>query len=194
MPTSLRSPTGLAAEGPDTRALPPDIDARSLARIAEWVDGLRDQSLVVVRENDQWIVRPERPGDDDKAVLKSSKPLNVPSDRRRMESKVTIRGLPLKAEYDALFWTESAIEKFLFPYYASHRIMTDKEHEDLMAAYQKDSLVAIAHVAPSQGIPLLSDGLGGVRVIVSQNVRGLESGTAPMLVDMSVREFLAQGS
>ncbi|MBA3345638.1 MAG: hypothetical protein H0T44_10165 [Gemmatimonadales bacterium] len=194
MSDSSRSTTGLAVKGSETKASPPEIDARNLARIAEWVDGLRDENLVVVRENGGWTVRAEQPGDADKAVLKSRKPLNVPKERRRMESEVTIRGHPLKENYDALFWTESAIEKFLFPYYASHRIMTDEEHKDLMAAYQKDSLVAIAHVAPSQGIPLLSDGLGGVRVIVSRDVRGVDGGITPLLVDMSVREFLAQGS
>ena len=171
---------------------PPTIDARSLARIAEWVDGLRDQNLVVVYENGEWMVREEKPGDDTRAVLKSRKELDVPATQRQMKSKVTIRGLPLDDGVDALFWTESSIQKFFFPYYAAHRIMTEQEYALLMAAYKKANLIAIAHVAPSQGHPLYGDALAAIQVFAHREVTGLDGVVSSMVVKMGVREFLAQ--
>lgn len=184
---------GAAVEAGETNGgSPPTIDARNLARIAEWVDGMRDQNLVVVQENGAWVVRPEQPGDDTKAVLKSRKELDVPSTQRKMASDVTIRGLRLDPEVDALFWTESAIQKFFFPYYAAHRIMTEQDYALLIAAYKKADLVAIAHVAPSQGHPIYGDALASIQVFAKKDVTALDGEVTPMIVKMGVREFLAQ--
>ncbi|MFL5494373.1 MAG: hypothetical protein ACJ8DC_08330 [Gemmatimonadales bacterium] len=53
-------------------------------------------------------------------------------------------------KWDALFWTESSIKKFLYPYYHSHRFW-DKKMEDFEREFDTDpEAVAIAHVAPSR--------------------------------------------
>jgi hypothetical protein len=52
---------------------------------------------------------------------------------------------------DALFWSASSIEKFLFPYYHSHRLYSHAEICGLMSQYRANSkLVAAVHVAPSR--------------------------------------------
>jgi hypothetical protein len=57
---------------------------------------------------------------------------------------------------DALFWTVSSIEKFLFPYYAAQRLYSDAQLSNLRAKFLKDEkLVAVLHRAPSK--PVLLD-------------------------------------
>lgn len=163
----------------------PEIDARSLARIAEWVDGYRGETVVVVRENGHWVAVPERLANGRQPVFRSRKELDHP--QRRMDSRVTIDGVELEEEVDALFWTESAIQKFLEPYYAAHRIQTPEEIADLKAAYAREDLVAIMHVAPSQGLALFEDEL---RVVVKPPAAPGEGGKAPAAVQMSLREYL----
>jgi hypothetical protein len=52
---------------------------------------------------------------------------------------------------DALFWTASSIEKFLFPYYLSQRLYSQAELCGKMALYRNDpTLVAAGHRAPSK--------------------------------------------
>jgi hypothetical protein len=53
---------------------------------------------------------------------------------------------------DSLFWSRSAIEKFLFPYYAAHRLLTEKEMADLRSKCQAEDVVAILHIAPSKSL------------------------------------------
>jgi hypothetical protein len=51
---------------------------------------------------------------------------------------------------DALFWSTSAIEKFLLPYYAAHRLLNDDEMATLKSKCKQKNVVAILHVAPSK--------------------------------------------
>jgi hypothetical protein len=53
-------------------------------------------------------------------------------------------------DFDALFWTASAIEKFVLPYYHAQRLLTPEQMAKLMEAYQRADIVAIAHMAPSK--------------------------------------------
>ena len=51
---------------------------------------------------------------------------------------------------DAIFWTESAVDKFLFPYYASQRLFTDEEMRRLKESFRDERVVAIWHFTPSR--------------------------------------------
>lgn len=175
MPKKSKRSSGSVAAGEGDVPL---IDARSLSRIAEWVDGFRGETVVVVRDNDEWVALPESQAGGREPVLRSRKELDRPA--RRMDSRVTIDGVELGPEVDALFWTESAIQKFLQPYYAAHRIQTEAEIEGLRAAYDRDDLIAIMHVAPSQGHALFEDEL---RVVVRKPA-------TRSAVQMSFREYL----
>jgi hypothetical protein len=52
---------------------------------------------------------------------------------------------------DALFWTASSIEKFMFPYYHAQRLYSQEQLCAIMALYRQDKRIfAAAHVAPSR--------------------------------------------
>jgi hypothetical protein len=56
------------------------------------------------------------------------------------------------ADSDALFWTPSAIEKFVIPYYVAHRLLDKDALDELERDYKAGNLVAILHVAPSKSL------------------------------------------
>jgi hypothetical protein len=55
---------------------------------------------------------------------------------------------------DSVFCSESAMEKFLFPYYHSQRLLTDDDWDRLMADFRNPLTVAIGHVHPSNHVTL----------------------------------------
>lgn len=56
--------------------------------------------------------------------------------------------------WDAVFWTESAVEKFLYPYYHAHRIW-DQQIIDVKNAFEAyPDAYAIRHKAPSASEPM----------------------------------------
>jgi hypothetical protein len=126
------------------------------------VDGTRDENLVLaeVGENGSAkIVVQKR--DDPKARRK-----RVVVDGIRTESKVKGRRAPTRLTIevagetiecktkdgvwcDSVFCSESAMEKFLFPYYHSQRLLTEDDWDRLMADFRNPFTVAIGHVHPS---------------------------------------------
>jgi hypothetical protein len=150
-----RTKSGSPREG---ATILPEVDARALAWWAESAHGLQGQRLAVIRragagapelaplssvgpedelyfevftpEHSPPMVRPE------KLVIK---PPNGP--------EINLHEMP---EADALFWTASAIEKFVFPYYYAQRLLDHAQMAKLLADYNSSTLVAILHVAPSK--------------------------------------------
>lgn len=51
---------------------------------------------------------------------------------------------------DALFWTASAIEKFVLPYYVAQRLLTGEELQAIVNDYKEGNISAILHVQPSK--------------------------------------------
>ena len=89
---------------------------------------------------------------------------------------------------DALFWTESAIEKFLFPYYEQLRIFDLDYLDRLKAAFYDPKsghrIVAIAHVPPSHSDPVHDPRAAErMRILVDRQ----EEGTQDL---MSLDDFL----
>src|SRR5262249_41640053 len=54
-----------------------------------------------------------------------------------------------KPEADAMFWSASAIEKFVIPYYVAHRLFDGPTLSKLETDYKSGNVVAVLHVRPS---------------------------------------------
>jgi hypothetical protein len=96
--------------------------------------------------------------------------------------------LPGTDGWDAVFWTESSVEKFLWPYYHAHRLWDDKMTA-LQKKFEQDPLaVAAAHKAPSTSatLPLSGIEVCGVARATKDDATGILS-----LVWMLGQEYLA---
>jgi hypothetical protein len=153
------SEAGAGGEGGGSTA---PLTYRDIAWWAETADGSRDQDLVIaeVMENGS-VKKVVKKSDDAKAQRQ-----RIVVDGIRTESKVKGRPAPTRVTIevageeieckakdgvwcDSVFCTESAMEKFLFPYYRSQRLLTDAEWAKLEATFLSRSTVAIGHVHPS---------------------------------------------
>jgi hypothetical protein len=150
-----------------TTVAPALVDARKLAWLAEEAHGLQGEELALVQpegEGDPVLKPKEEIQATDHVLLRvfteGRDPPMIPPDK-------VVLGLPGGKEIrvdeiyggkgDALFWSASAVEKFLFPYYSSQRLLTPQEMGRLKAEYQKAGVVAMLHVAPSKAYALRSD-------------------------------------
>src|SRR5688572_8986747 len=124
------------------------ITSKELSWLAERADGSRDEDLALVRDvNGLPQIRESRdPGKP--PVLEDGDELiaNVrTSDSCKREKVVAVHietqtgmQLPITGKGpDALFWTQSAVEKFLYPYYYSQRLWDD-EMDKLKAKFSTD--------------------------------------------------------
>lgn len=161
----------------------PLVNSLTLRKIAEHASGVRDRTLYfIIREGGEVEVRDEDPGCIDDAtvvaahtetVKKGGRP-NLTGARLQVPTEFGIpveldlldlepQG-PRRVEADAVFWSESAVEKFLVPYYASkhgHRggeaaqRLVDLFHHGKRPGSQDDgsTVVAIIHVPTSEYFP-----------------------------------------
>lgn len=128
-------------------------DAFELRRLAEAADGQRKKDLAIVRnELGHLDLIPEDQAKEDEIVLlvrtnsreKQRDPLNVEISRASFA-----RSKNLGTEYDAIFWSASAIGKFAIPYYCSIND-SPEAHEKLLAAFEKNAdAVCIVHSPPT---------------------------------------------
>jgi hypothetical protein len=129
-----------------------------LSWLAETVDGWRDEKLKLVKhDTDGLLIRRENEplGPNEQEVCQIETPSCRP-DRVKVETVtlITQKGIRHQIDvqpegWDTVFWTESSIEKFLFPYYHAHRLWDQdlEDLEDAFAAYPE--AFAIRHRAPS---------------------------------------------
>jgi hypothetical protein len=138
----------------------PPVNPTTLAWFAEGAHGQQDQTLYIVEEDGDLVLTDKDPRPGKQPVLEV-----VPKNERPPLKKAHKIALQLKAGgvernllrdpqfvgCDALFWTASSIEKFMFPYYHAQRLYGQEEICSLMARYRANrSLVAAVHVAPSR--------------------------------------------
>ena len=134
------------------------LTATDLAWLAETADGRRSVDFTLVRDaNGKAKLRPDmkmEPGDQIATEIKVRTEPILPGRASLVQvigqaEDFELEPLLAKDGWDALFWTESAVEKFLYPYYRSQRLW-DSRMDDLKAKYDVDKdAVAIAHLAPS---------------------------------------------
>lgn len=170
-------------------------DSRQLAWLAEHAHGLGGKPLVLIKAADGRVVLKERGRTDETdVVLFDVETSLVQPDRLKLE-QVMVRPegkepFDLRGECDALFWTESSIEKFLLPYYHAQRLLTADGMAALMEAYRSKEVVAIAHVPPSHHLSIKgADPLAAINVVVTMVGKAADSGEVEQL---TLREFLSR--
>jgi hypothetical protein len=132
------------------------LTATDLAWLAETADGNRSVDFILVRDvNGKAQLREKlEPGDEIPTEMKVRSEPILPSRAKIVQVTCLAEGHdlePLRSAdaWDAVFWTESAVEKFLYPYYRSQRLW-DSRMDDLKARWDSDpEAAAIAHRAPS---------------------------------------------
>jgi len=128
--------------------------------IAEAVDGVRDTKAYVVWGRTGPEVRTQlEPGDD---VMVECETDNAVKRRARLAA-ITLdpavtdgAGRPvtdIATRYDAMFWSESAVEKFVLPYYMRYR--TPAEVGRIRGAFDHPSIYAMVH-PPASGVLLMT--------------------------------------
>jgi hypothetical protein len=167
-PRQKRS-SGVSKVAPNLTA--PALSYRDLAWWAETADGSRDENLVIADVQQNGSVRRVVKKRDD--ALKQRDSIVVDGIRtdstvkgRLTATRVTIEvageTIECKSEdgmwCDSIFCGESAIEKFLFPYYHAQRLLTRAEWDKLEAAFRNPFTVAIGHVHPSNAFALAGGG------------------------------------
>ncbi len=169
-----KAPSGRPAAGNPENGGSPRLTYRDLAWWAETADGYRDEELVVaeVEENGRLkrIVKQKKAAQDDgnRILLDGiytgmeERPSRPPAD----EVTVTVNGKQIKCRSkegvvcDSIFCTDSAMEKFLFPYYHSQRLLTPEQWEKLKKAFLDPFVIVIGHVWPSRAIKFGDTGDG----------------------------------
>ena len=139
----------------------PKIKASTLRRAAEAADGLRNKDVYLrVKEHDFEHHDKEPPASADAVVIRCQSDDKLPPGSRPtiLEIKAKTRkhnNAPrehlLHRDYDSIFWTESAVEKFVYPYYA--RVYGRDAPERLAVirdAWESDMVFAVAHLPKSE--------------------------------------------
>lgn len=135
--------------------LTPPLSANQLRYLAEKADGWRDTPLSIVISNDEVDVKPTANlGPDDKKLFDlatKSRGEGVAGDAKaRIFWHNNIYGGPGTdlEKADAVFLTQSAIEKFLFPYYM--RFKSGAEVQGLEnRIFNNKNVAAVFHIPPS---------------------------------------------
>jgi hypothetical protein len=135
-----------------------DVAETDILWLGEGADDGNGTELLVVKDasGTPRVRQAARPGDE---VVSRVRVRQVPAlPGRQQLAEIVCRSavgatLPLPTEgdaYDCVFWTESAVRKFLWPYYEAHRLWND-DLRKLRDDYERDpTAVAIAHQAPSK--------------------------------------------
>lgn len=127
------------------------LSANELRRLAEAVDGVRDRSAYIVWGANGPVVKTSVGQSDD--VMAECETSNVVGNRPKFTS-ITIdpplvddRGTPVTdfaSRYDAMFWSEAAVEKFVLPYYL--RFRTPKQVDEIRTLFNHPSVYSILHL------------------------------------------------
>jgi hypothetical protein len=139
-------------------------NSTSLSWLAETADGFRGKSLgLFVDKNGDLTLSAQDTLNGEPPITRVTTPKH--QDRRAEVTKVTCEGngfnknLESKDDFDAVFWTESSVEKFLYPYYHAHRLW-NRTMTDLKDIFENDPrIAAIAHRAPSASVSVPADNL-----------------------------------
>jgi hypothetical protein len=138
-----------------------DLSVTDIIWLGERADSKRGVDLVLVRDKDGKPNLRETPEPGDEVVqeitIRTPDPSGQPGFTREQIAEVICRSAEGKEftllsskEFDAVFWSESSVRKFVWPYYHSHRLW-DAELQTLQDQFDGDpTAVAIAHQAPSK--------------------------------------------
>jgi hypothetical protein len=143
------------------------VDSTALSWAAETADGTRDETMFLVLEDGKALkVKKEsqikNPNDPKLAKVYTKNKQHRPKVERvllHVEDQKKPIELPGTEAWDSVFWTESSVEKFLWPYYHAHRLWDD-QMTALQKKFEQDpKAVAVAHKAPSASATLPLSGI-----------------------------------
>jgi hypothetical protein len=147
----------------DPEALLLELSEADLVRLGEQADGGLERELLLVRDGDgrARLRRAVEPGDQVVSQIRIRPPVPTLASRARLTEVVcrsaggaTLSLRPDRDEYDCIFWSESAVRKFVWPYYHAHRLW-DADLQRLRDEWESDpTAVAIAHQAPTKSVLL----------------------------------------
>lgn len=120
-------------------------NANELRRLAEAADGTRAKELYVVIENGKLALKKDKPAGDH-AIIKTD--WRSGGLRPSAASVLQVGGKPVSETADAVFTSQSAVEKFVLPYYMRMQSPEDlvKSVKDFYAA----NVIALYHEPESQ--------------------------------------------
>lgn len=147
------------------------IEASTLRRAAETADGTRNRDvwLLIGASNFKLVECGTEPGTGEILIQCLTKDKVRPDLRPKIEEinlkskKTGANGKEHKLHelYDAVFWTESAVEKFVYPYYTYlYRHQACKRLCLLQEAWESPNVVAVAHLPKSEPFPVDGKRLG----------------------------------
>lgn len=156
------------------------LTAEELRKLAEAVDGIRDRPafLVWTAAGDLQAKTSLDPGDE---LIVECKTSNAVPDRQQFRSIaldppiLDEKGSPvtdIPAKYDAMFWSEAAVEKFVLPYYA--RLNRPSVVAAMLQAFNHPSVCAVIH-PPLSYIRFVTSIRTGDRGFEVLDLRELES-------------------
>ena len=137
---------------------PKSIDMATLAWLAEQADGKRNRPLRLVVDTAGELELRDwgKPVKTSECDTKLKVETSALKDRADVDVVIvqpkngTSTRLPSDEDYDAVFWRESSVEKFVWPYYHSHRLW-DKHIDSVKTRFDTlKTALAIAHQAPSK--------------------------------------------
>lgn len=145
-------------ENPKEVEMIPGRDSLTLSWLAETADGTRDEEWALVYQ-DRKELKLKKPWEvesgKDEELCRISTPSRQPDRRKVRAVRLYVEGSPepivLEANegWDAVFWTESAVEKFLYPYYHCQRLWNSDMDLVKHKFDTNPTVVAIKHKAPS---------------------------------------------
>ncbi|MBK8006043.1 MAG: hypothetical protein IPK12_19570 [Gemmatimonadetes bacterium] len=171
--------------------MPKPLTSTHLRRLAEEADGRRGEKLQLIQDPRtgelRFLARGEKLARGAAVVAEAATENRVPT-RDPVKVSLTINGKKVDlAGADAIFWSESAIEKFMWPYYQSRGLMDGNMQTLQKAYYASDSeIVAIVHKWPSRSDIIVDTGSSVQRLVVDER----EAGTGKR-VAKSLRAHLA---
>lgn len=129
------------------------ITANQLRRLAEWADGVRGETLQLIVDEEG--ARVEKVTDIDAvppgAILLSTVDRNplrkVPKYVDVIKPSTGVAHRLDTSVYDAVCWSEAALEKFMLPYYV--RFYSRKDFDTLRNAFCQGAVIAVAHIYPT---------------------------------------------
>ncbi|MGI9091259.1 MAG: hypothetical protein ACR2GG_09165 [Gemmatimonadaceae bacterium] len=158
----------------------PTLTANQLRRLAEKVDGMRDQTVYVVWVDGKPRVKSELEQGDELIFTCETK--NRVPQRPKFKS-IALDPPVLNADgtvitdvaerFDAMFWSEAAVEKFVLPYYS--RFKTADEINRLQRVFNQPSVYALVHMPDTSSFVLTSIRTGekGLEILTIQELEGL---------------------
>jgi hypothetical protein len=142
------------------------ITARTLRGLGEKADAVRNTEFALVRH----IGRSDASRLDIVPIAEAQRqqvagaldildivntPAAIPG-RTWMEIHISIHGAPIDltpfGAIDAAFWSESAADKFLWPYYEGMRIWDENYLPRLKTAFKDPIVIGVLHVGESRGL------------------------------------------